>query len=116
MGKEIITEQLMKDVVAKSYESIKEKVSESLLDEVASSLKWRLKDEYAEAISEFMKNEIKPELESLLVENKAALITAISGQIDELGKALGEAMRERIVKDLTNDGGWKTKKILNEIF
>ena len=103
--------ELMKEVQGK----VQPQLVEGLLKEIQESLSWKLSDKTAEAVNEFLENEIKPEMEKCFIKHKQAILDGIETTFKDFGKELGKAMQKHIVGKFAEIDSWKLKKIIEEI-
>lgn len=95
-------------------EDIKQKALEALKERITENIRWTMGDVIGEQVKEFVKTEISPEIEKMLMENKQLFLD----QIMELAKSLGSEVAKALVlkaqENLANS--WDVKKIGEALF
>lgn len=112
---DIFKDEQLSDLISSSFKSIKDKVSDELVKEIGNSLQWRLKDRYVEKLDEFIKLQLEPEIDQMLLKNKVKMAEAISKEIENIGTAIGEKVQEKIISIIAKGSSYEIKKLIEAI-
>ena len=108
-----MTEDEMKEFLAENAERIKENVREKMIEDITESYRWDVPDVVQKTVSEFMKEQIVPEIKAHLKSEKSAIIQAAiagtSGITDHLAKVM-------IEKAVANMEGYQFREIIKGLF
>ena len=110
----ILNEEQTQQIVNGALEQIRQAV----IDEAASEATWKVKTAVGNAVNElvtnFVKEEIAPEILTSLRENKSLLIQAAITSAEDMAVMLAKALTETLAENL--GGSYNRKKILEAMF
>lgn len=109
-----IDEQTIAEILTASKEEIKRRTIETIKDKVISDISWKTSSAVSEAIGEFVKNEIAPEVKQIMTDGKGEILASLREGIIASGAALSKAMILNINKKLESE--WERRAILEVFF
>ena len=83
-----------------------------LVEYVSGQMRYSLPESYAQTVNTFLAEEIAPELKTLLMGQKGAIIEAVTVAAAQIGDEIAKAMVTKATKALT---GYDGKKILEAL-
>lgn len=109
-----ITQNMIDEAMTGAVASLKQ----SLIKELQSGIDYQIKTKAAEQISDFVTKWIKanvlPEIESILINSKSNLISAAEELAGEIGKELSKNMIEHFKKKM--EASWNRSAIFKAMF
>ena len=115
MKKDKTTEQLVKEVLSQSQESIIVSLKENLKEKILSQMGWSLDSLIADIVKEFVEKEMKADIAKELSDSKPVLLRELKKGMVKVGAKLAEAMMAHAMKNL-DINSYKSKDIIKKIF
>jgi hypothetical protein len=108
------TEQIIKDILEGSKETIKANIVDGLKKNIMENLTWSLREHVSKVTNEFVEKELKDEILALLLAQKPQILADMKGAFIKIGAAVAEAMYTNAAKNL-NANSYSTKEIFKKI-
>ena len=114
--KEIIDEwgAAIQDILTSNKDTLKKATMEMVREELLAKIKWQIADPVNECIEEFMRKEIKPEIEKYLISSKPQILAGMANIINEIGEAVKVTLSKKAAENLVS--GWKMDKLIEALF
>jgi hypothetical protein len=93
---------------------ILEATRKQLIERISGSLKWSLPETFNQTVADFLAKEIVPEVQTALLAEKGAIITAVKTAAAQISDELAKAITLRAAKTLAND--YSVKDVIKHIF
>lgn len=101
-------------IIESSKEEIKTKVLEQTKETLARQISWSLESEIKEHVGIFVKEEILPELQASLLEQKQVILQGVADGLSQVGVELSKALIAKAVENLGSS--WKAGDIAKKLF
>ena len=88
-----------------------EKVRQAMFEGIEKKFSWELPKVVSDAVDDFVRDEVVPEIRSRLLEDKEAIIDAATAMIRQLPAEIGKAMQEKVAENLSSS--WKLEKVVH---
>lgn len=110
-----MNEEDLKEFLEANKADIQAKVRERLIDGLLVNHSWTMRDQIAETVSAFMKDEIIPEVRKHLASEKSVILQAAIDSTAQIGEMLTKAMVERAAKNISAES-YSFRETLSAIF
>jgi hypothetical protein len=101
------------DILEKNKAAVREAVRDTMLESVKRQFQWELPDTVRKAVTEFVNDEIVPEIKAELMANKAAFVEAGTEIARGAAAEIAKAFQEQIAKNLTQS--WNIRKVVEAL-
>jgi vacuolar-type H+-ATPase subunit E/Vma4 len=102
------------EMLSQHKERLMKTVEDALFENLKNQLSWSAEAQVKEAVGEFVKKEIVPEIQAYLATHREEIVTQVLGGITEcFGLVVGK-MTETAVKNLAS--GYKLQSVMKELF
>jgi len=109
-----MTEEQMKEILEGAQEEIAAALVEEAKLNVARELRFKLDRELTVIVTEFIKDEIAPEIQAHLLANKSVILDAALGTSNEVAEQIGTAILKSVTENLSS--GYKRKRVMEALF
>lgn len=106
---------LIREILEEQRPHIISRVKEDLKKQVISSLTYSAQSAISNAASKFVEEQMKADLEVIVMELKSTLLEEIRSQMPKIAASFGAMLLTAATKNFSADS-WKTQKIIKEIF
>lgn len=80
--------------------AIKKAAQDAIIQRVQDNLRWNMPDTFSQIVNEFLKDEIAPAVKAALMDEKGAIITAMTEAASGIGDQLAKAMTKQAAETL----------------
>jgi len=98
-----MTEEDLKEFLDANKAEIQAQVKQRLIEGLLANHSWTMRDQISTVVSEFMKEEIIPEVKKHLISEKSAILEAAIASTAEIGDMLTKAMVANAAKNITGN-------------
>lgn len=102
------------DILETNKDAVRATVRDALLDGVKRQFQWELPEAVKKAVTEFVTEQIIPEVKAELEANKDVFVNAATEMVRGAPAEIGKAMQEQLAKNLTDS--WKLRKLIEAMF
>lgn len=106
----------IEEILQSSKEEIKTKIINSLQDELEQKIRWNMDSQITGIVNEFFKNELKDEIQNVLLTSREPILEAIKNGIVECSGEIAKSMLAKASKNLDSYGTDKVVKALFNIY
>jgi len=107
-------ENLIREILEGSKETIKANVHEALKKQITDSLSWSMREHVSKVTNEFVEKELKDDIITILKESKPAILEGLKDAFVKIGAAVAVAMYEQAQKNLSTNS-YNTREIIKKI-
>jgi len=108
-------EQMVKDVMESSKDSIKESLNNQIKDKIISQLGWSLDSHISEITKEYIEDEMTEEIKALLSNNRQVMLDEIEKGLASIGALVAKSMYQVALNNLELNS-YSSKDIIKKIF
>ena len=109
----LLSQDDIKKIIGDNKDAIKKTIETTIADTVIEQLTWKLKYEVEEVVNTFFDEEIKPEIKTILLQNKDAIIEEVSKASIEVASLITAEIVKKATKNMTTYSGGE---ILRKLF
>jgi hypothetical protein len=102
------------DILESNKDAVRAAVRDTMLDSVKRQFQWELPEAVKKTVTDFVNDEIIPEIKAELESNKEAFITAATDMARGVAGEIAKAMQEQVAKNLTQS--WNVRKLAEALF
>lgn len=113
--KEVSQIDLITEILEQERPYILQRVKEDLKKQVIQSLTYSAQNAITNAASKFVEEQMKNDLQNIVVELKVTLLEEIRSQMPKIASAFGAMLVTTATKNFQADS-WKSQKLIKEIF
>lgn len=107
--------EIIRQILEEQRPYIMDRVKEDLKKQVISSLTYAAQNAISSAASKFVEEEMKDDLQKLVIELKGTLLEEIRGQMPKIASEFGAMLLKTATKNFQADS-WKTQEMIKKIF
>lgn len=107
--------EMIRQILEEQRPYIMERVKEDLKKQVINSLTYAAQNAITSAASKFVEEEMKTDLQNLVIELKGTLLDEIRAQMPKIAAEFGSMLLKTATKNFQADS-WKTQELMKKIF
>ncbi|MES2752775.1 MAG: hypothetical protein V4661_15510 [Pseudomonadota bacterium] len=101
------------EVLESNKASVREAVKETILNSVKQQFQWELPETVKKVFSDFITEEVVPEIRAELEANKAAFVDAATEIARTAAAEVGKALQKQIAENLTKS--WNLRNVVEAL-
>ena len=95
-----MTADELKVFLDENSNAIKKAAQDAIIQRVQDNLRWNMPETFSEIVNQFLKDEIAPAVKAALMDEKGAIIAAMTEAASGIGDALAKAMVKQSAETL----------------
>lgn len=108
-----MTEEDLKKFLDDNKAAILEAGKAAIIEKITEQMKWHLPDVVGNTVSTFLKDEIAPEVEKYLKDQKGAILQAVCTGASQIGDQLAQTMVKSAAEAMTS---YRSREIFKALF
>ena len=113
-SKFVMTEEQMKAILQESQDEIATALVEEAKLNVARELRYKMDKDIGAIVTEFIRDEIAPEIRTHLVANKSVILDSALESSNEIAARIGKALLETLTENLSSS--YKRNNVMKALF
>lgn len=110
----VLNEQFFIDALKENAESIKRHVREQIMNGITRQFQWELPEVIKKQVSKFMEEEIAPEIQKQLINDKAIIVDAATVAVQGIALEVAKGLQKAVADQMAH--AWGRSKIAKALF